>query len=139
MHDAIADGVIEMVAGAARELVLGDPGQLATDVGPVIDREAFENIQRHVARLGTSARDLLPGMPVPASPAHLVAPRLFEVNAVADVTQEIFGPVLQVLRWSGDPAVVIDQINALGYGLTLGIQSRIDSRAEALAARAHVG
>ena len=70
---------------------------------------------------------------------HLVAPRIFEVASIADVSQEIFGPVLQVVRWSGDPAAVIDQINLLGYGLTLGIQTRIDSRAQALAARARVG
>ena len=58
---------------------------------------------------------------------------------IADVKQEIFGPVLHVVRWSGDPQAVIDQINALGYGLTLGIQTRIDSRAQALAAQAHIG
>ncbi len=139
VHSSIADGVIAMVAGAARELALGDPGRLATDVGPVIDREAFENIQRQVRRLETSARDHLPPSPVPDTPAHLVAPRLFEVGSVAEVTQEIFGPVLQVLRWHGNPEAVIDQINALGYGLTLGLQTRIDSRAQALAAHAHVG
>ena len=54
-------------------------------------------------------------------------------------SQEIFGPVLHILRWSGDPIAVIDQINALGYGLTIGIQTRIDSRAQAMAHRAHVG
>jgi predicted metal-dependent hydrolase len=67
---------------------------------------------------------------------HLMAPQMFEVNAIADVQQEIFGPVLQVVRWGGDPMAVIEQINALGYGLTLGIQTRIDSRAQALAAAA---
>ncbi len=139
VHEAIADGVIEMIAGAARELALGDPGRLATDVGPVIDREAFENIQRHVKRLEGSARDHLPPAPLPDTPANLIAPRLFEVSAVADVAQEIFGPVLHVVRWRGEPEAVIDQINALGYGLTLGLQTRIDSRAEALAARAHIG
>jgi len=58
---------------------------------------------------------------------------------VADVAEEVFGPVLQVVRWSGDPAAMIDQINRLGYGLTLGIQTRIDSRAQALARQAQVG
>jgi len=139
VHDAIADGVIDMIRGAARELVVGDPAQLATDVGPVIDREAFDNIARHVARLERQARDLLPASAVPQTPQHLVPPRMFEVKAVADMTQEIFGPVLHVLRWSGEPEAVIDAINALGYGLTLGIQTRIDSRAQALAARAHTG
>ncbi|EGI76700.1 L-glutamate gamma-semialdehyde dehydrogenase [Hylemonella gracilis] len=148
VHEAIADGVIEMVAGAARELVVGDPSQLSTDLGPVIDREAFESLQRHLQRLERSARDHLPPLPAapPAMPAdlapvlaHLQAPRLFEVASIAEVRQEIFGPVLQVVRWRGDPEAVIDQINALGYGLTLGLQTRIDGRAEALAARAHVG
>lgn len=161
VHEAIADGVIEMVAGAARELVVGDPGQLSTDLGPVIDREAFDTIQGHLTRLEASARDHLPpqasrpaGVPTPEptasaastastasvpGPANLLAPRLFEVAAIADVRREIFGPVLQVLRWRGEPEAVIDQINALGYGLTLGLQTRIDSRAEALAARAQVG
>jgi RHH-type proline utilization regulon transcriptional repressor/proline dehydrogenase/delta 1-pyrroline-5-carboxylate dehydrogenase len=69
----------------------------------------------------------------------LIAPHAFEVKAIADMQQEIFGPVLHIVRWYGDPAAVIEQINALGYGLTIGIQSRIDSRAQALARAAHVG
>ena len=71
--------------------------------------------------------------------ANLVAPHAFEVSSIAAVKAEIFGPVLQVVRWDGNPEDVIAQINALGYGLTLGIQTRIDSRAQALAAAAHVG
>ena len=139
VHEAVADAVIEMIQGAARELVAGDPSRLATDLGPVIDGEAFDNIQRHVNRLRGSAKALLPD----AAPAHplpnLVAPQMFEVGSISEVTQEIFGPVLQVVRWGGDPMDVIRQINALGYGLTLGIQTRIDSRAQALAAAARVG
>ncbi|WP_234264396.1 L-glutamate gamma-semialdehyde dehydrogenase [Hydrogenophaga sp. NFH-34] len=139
VHEAIADGVIEMIQGAAKELVAGDPSQLATDLGPVIDAEAFDNIQRHLLRLHGSAQALLPSTDaVPVLP-NLVAPQMFEVNAIADVTAEIFGPVLQVVRWRGEPMDVIRQINALGYGLTLGIQTRIDSRAQALAAAARVG
>ena len=64
---------------------------------------------------------------------------MFEVASISEVKTEIFGPVLQLVRWRGDPAAVIAEINALGYGLTLGIQTRIDSRAEALAAAAQVG
>jgi RHH-type proline utilization regulon transcriptional repressor/proline dehydrogenase/delta 1-pyrroline-5-carboxylate dehydrogenase len=70
---------------------------------------------------------------------HFIPPQAFEVKSIADVKQEIFGPVLHIVRWGGDPQTVIDQVNALGYGLTLGIQTRIDSRALAMAARAHVG
>jgi RHH-type proline utilization regulon transcriptional repressor/proline dehydrogenase/delta 1-pyrroline-5-carboxylate dehydrogenase len=71
--------------------------------------------------------------------AHLIPPQAFEVSAIADLKQEIFGPVLHIVRWSGDPQAVIDQINALGYGLTIGIQTRIDSRAQSLARAVHVG
>jgi len=166
VHESIADGVIEMIQGAARELVAGDPADLATDVGPVIDAEAFEGIQRHIARLQSEAKELVgtgtaarfaqvkeePAKragdteqnALPSSfGANLIVPHAFEVARIADVKAEIFGPVLQVVRWgsgeSSAPQDVIHQINALGYGLTLGIQTRIDSRAQALAAAAHVG
>jgi RHH-type proline utilization regulon transcriptional repressor/proline dehydrogenase/delta 1-pyrroline-5-carboxylate dehydrogenase len=136
VHEGIADAVIGMLQGAARELVVGDPALLSTDVGPVIDREAYEGIVKHLERLRASA--WIPGQARDDGPCF-IPPQIVEVAAIADVTQEIFGPVLHVVRWGGDPAAVIDQINALGYGLTLGIQTRIDSRAQALAARAHVG
>ncbi len=137
VHEGIADGVIDMIRGAAQELVTGDPALLATDVGPVIDGEAREGIQRHLQRLAGSATCLHAGQ----SPdtGHFIAPHMFEISRIADLRAEIFGPVLHVVRWSGDPQRVVDDINALGYGLTLGIQTRIDSRAQALAARAHVG
>jgi RHH-type transcriptional regulator, proline utilization regulon repressor / proline dehydrogenase / delta 1-pyrroline-5-carboxylate dehydrogenase len=143
VHSAIADGVIEMLQGAAELLVAGNPADLATDLGPVIDREAFDNIQRHIERLKNTSKVLLaPANKAPEAPefiANMVPPHAFEVGSIADVSAEIFGPVLQVVRWDGDPADVIAQINALGYGLTLGIQTRIDSRAQALAGAAHVG
>ena len=139
VHEAIADGVIEMIQGAAKELVAGDPSQLSTDLGPVIDAEAFDHIQRHIARLRGSAKALLPEAPAEPAMPNLIQSQMFEVGSIAEVTQEIFGPVLQVVRWGGDPLEVIRQINALGYGLTLGIQTRIDSRAQALAAAARVG
>lgn len=139
VHEGIADGVIEMIEGAARELVTGDPADLATDVGPVIDREAFDGISRHLQRLHSEAKALVVQDPWAQGAMHFIAPQAFEISRIADVQQEIFGPVLHIVRWRGDPQAVIDEINALGYGLTLGIQTRIDSRAQALAARAHVG
>ena len=143
VHEAIADGVIEMIAGAAQELVAGNPADLATDVGPVIDREAFDGIQKHLERLNSEGKPLLvrshPSSVAMNKIANLVLPAAYEVPSIASVKHEIFGPVLHIVRWSGAPEDVIDQINALGYGLTLGIQTRIDSRAQALAARAHVG
>nr|WP_315225673.1 L-glutamate gamma-semialdehyde dehydrogenase [uncultured Albidiferax sp.] len=139
VHEAIADHVIEMVQGAAKELVLGNTAEWATDVGPVIDKEAFDGIQKHIQRLNTSAKPLLSLVPPAQAATNLIAPQAFELKQVADVAQEIFGPVLHIVRWSGDPQAVVEQINALGYGLTLGIQTRIDSRAHALAAAAHIG
>ena len=151
VHSAIADGVIAMLQGAAKELVAGNPAELTTDVGPVIDQEAFDNIQNHIQRLKLEAK-LIVGPMDSAGAAHksiastnagsvpnLIAPHAFEVKSIAAVKAEIFGPVLQVVRWDGNPEDVIAQINALGFGLTLGIQTRIDSRAQALAAAAHVG
>ena len=159
VHESIADRMIEMIQGAAKELVLGDTADLATDVGPVIDKEAYDNIQRHLQRLNHASKVLL-AQEIPAPSAtdsvantptgshtatipHLIAPAAFEVASLTHVKDEIFGPVLQIVRWGSgelkDAETVIDQINALGYGLTLGIQTRIDSRAQALAARAHVG
>ncbi|WP_411885619.1 L-glutamate gamma-semialdehyde dehydrogenase [Polaromonas sp. YR568] len=147
VHEGIADHVIDMIKGAAQELVAGETAELATDVGPVIDAEAFDNIQKHLQRLNSSAKPLVTSAErkqAASGPlANLIAPAAFEVRSLADVKDEIFGPVLQVLRWGSgdlkDPQAVIAQINALGYGLTLGIQTRIDSRAQALAAAAHVG
>ena len=140
VHETIADHVIEMIQGAAQELVCGDPALLSTDVGPVIDAEAFDGIQKHLQRLRSESKPLLiASQPQPGSLANLIAPQAFEVRSIADLKTEIFGPVLHIMRWSGDPQQVIDQINALGYGLTLGIQTRIDSRALSLARSAHVG
>ena len=155
VHEEIADHVVTMLRGAMKELVVGDTASLATDVGPLIDQEAFDGIHTHVERLGGHpAGAALPrpdsgpsdgrGRAAPTAgvidrDSHTIGPHLFEVDSITAVKQEIFGPVLQVVRWSGDPAAVIEQINALGFGLTLGIQTRIDSRADALARQAHVG
>ncbi|HPH13039.1 MAG TPA: L-glutamate gamma-semialdehyde dehydrogenase [Burkholderiaceae bacterium] len=143
VHEQIADHVIEMIKGAAQELVAGDPSSFATDVGPVIDAEAFEGIQKHIQRLNLQSKALLTPFDIARvatqTIANMVSPQAFEVQAITDMQQEIFGPVLHIVRWSGDPQAVIDQINDLGYGLTIGIQTRIDSRAQALARAAHVG
>ena len=136
VHEQIADHVIDMIQGAARELTLGDTSDLATDLGPVIDAEASEGIQTHLKRLHAQARPLLPAASIAN---NRIAPQMFEVGSLDEVKNEIFGPVLQVYRWGGDPMAVLNAINGLGYGLTLGIQTRIDSRALALAAAARVG
>lgn len=128
LHEAIADSVLAMIRGAVATLVVGDPADWATDVGPLIDEDAARAVAPHLQRLGGEAPQ-----------GACVRPQVFEVGAIEDVRAELFAPVLQVVRWSGDPAAVIERINALGYGLTLGIQTRIDRRALSLAAQARVG
>ncbi|WP_374658807.1 L-glutamate gamma-semialdehyde dehydrogenase [Inhella sp.] len=139
VHESIAEGVIEMIQGALAELRVGDPAKLETDVGPLIDAEAYHGISRQVERLRVDARLLAEGRALDAGVANLLPPIAFEVKDIAELKTEIFGPVLHVLRWKGDPAAVIERINALGYGLTLGIQTRIDTRAEQLADAARIG
>ena len=140
VHETIADHVIEMIQGAAQELVCGDPASLTTDVGPVIDTEAFDGIRKHLARLMAESTSLLNAAKLASSSIkNLIPPHAFEVKSIAEVKAEIFGPVLHIMRWGGDAQRVIDDINSLGYGLTLGIQTRIDSRAQALARAAHIG
>jgi RHH-type proline utilization regulon transcriptional repressor/proline dehydrogenase/delta 1-pyrroline-5-carboxylate dehydrogenase len=138
LHESTADAVIAMLAGAMAELRVGDAAELATDVGPLIDAEAHANIARHVERLLRSARLVAATPRGAAGPTHQV-PIAFEIERIADLKDEVFGPVLHLVRWSGDVDAVVDQINALGYGLTLGVQTRIDSRALRIAERARVG
>jgi RHH-type proline utilization regulon transcriptional repressor/proline dehydrogenase/delta 1-pyrroline-5-carboxylate dehydrogenase len=139
VHDGIATHLIEMLAGAMAELRVGAPEELATDVGPVIDAEAHANLVRHVRRLEREAR-LVARTPLPERCAHThIAPVAFEIDALDSMREEVFGPVLHVVRWSGEVDALVARINALGYGLTLGIQTRIDSRALRIAERAAVG
>jgi len=139
LHESIAQAVIDMLAGAMAQLRVGDADVLATDVGPLIDHQAHARIAKHVVRLEREAT-LLARSPLPAdAPRDAVAPVMFEIAHVSDLREEIFGPVLHVVRWRGEVDAVVSEINALGYGLTLGIQTRIDSRAERIAACARVG
>ncbi|HEY0817959.1 MAG TPA: L-glutamate gamma-semialdehyde dehydrogenase [Rhizobacter sp.] len=139
VHESVADTVIAMLHGAMAELALGDPARLDTDVGPVIDDEAFEGLQRHIARLRREATPIAETPQRNSSVPRLVAPIAFELPRIADVKEEIFGPVLHLVRWRGDPQAVLAEINALGYGLTLGLQTRIDGRARQLADAARIG
>ena len=138
VQDAIADGVIEMLRGALQQLWVGRPAELATDVGPVIDDEAFQGISQHVERLKREAK-LIAQAPVHDAMPRQILPLAFELAGIEQLGAEIFGPVLHVVRFSEDVDRVIERINALGYGLTLGIQTRIDSRAQRLADKARIG
>jgi RHH-type transcriptional regulator, proline utilization regulon repressor / proline dehydrogenase / delta 1-pyrroline-5-carboxylate dehydrogenase len=139
VHEGIADGVIQMLRGALQELTVGDAADIATDVGPVIDAEAHANLTKHVQRLEREAT-LLGRAPMdPRFAATHIAPVAFELQRVEDLKEEVFGPVLHVVRWGGDVDALVQRINALRFGLTLGIQTRIDSRALRIAAAAKIG
>lgn len=139
VQEDIADGLLKMLAGAISLLRVGDPAELASDLGPVIDAEAAATLRRQIGDLEGRAR-LIARAPLPdGAHADAIAPVAYEIGALEDVREEIFGPVLQVLRWRGPVGALVEQINALGYGLTLGVQTRIDTRAQAIAEQAKVG
>ncbi|KAF1700528.1 bifunctional proline dehydrogenase/L-glutamate gamma-semialdehyde dehydrogenase PutA [Pseudoxanthomonas suwonensis] len=141
VQDDIADKVTAMLAGAMAELKVGDPALLSTDVGPVIDADALEMLEAHAARMEREARAIATA-PLDAALEHgtFFAPRAYELQSLSQLPREVFGPVLHVIRWKADQLdAVVDQVNATGYGLTLGIHSRIDETVERIVARAKVG
>ncbi len=141
VQDDIADKVMHMLAGAMDELVIGDPGLLSTDVGPVIDEDAKRNLETHAARMDKEAR-LIKMAPLPEAAAHgcFVAPRAYELKSLSQLDREVFGPILHVVRWKADNLDgVIADINGTGFGLTLGIHSRIDATIDHIAKHVRVG
>ena len=141
VQDDIADRIVDMIAGAARELVIGDPMDLATDVGPVIDADAKTALETHVARMAREAR-LVAETPMPKGlpQGHWFAPRAYEIDSLARLTGEVFGPVLHIVRYAaGRLDAVLDAIEATGFGLTLGVHSRIDRTVETIVNRLPVG
>jgi RHH-type proline utilization regulon transcriptional repressor/proline dehydrogenase/delta 1-pyrroline-5-carboxylate dehydrogenase len=139
VHEGIADTVLEMLTGALATLVVGDPADPATDVAPAIDASARSKLEAQIAALAGRGRLIAQATPPPGLHGNYVAPCIYEVASVASADEEIFGPVLQVFRWSGEVDALVDSINALGFGLTLGVQTRLDGRAERIAECARVG
>ncbi len=137
----VAPRIIDLLRGAMAELAVGDPSLLATDVGPVIDEEARSQLARHAERMQRAGK-LLYETTLPAGTEHgtYFAPRAFELESLEPLQREVFGPILHVIRYAADRLdAVIDTINATGYGLTLGIHSRIDETVAHIHARARVG
>jgi RHH-type proline utilization regulon transcriptional repressor/proline dehydrogenase/delta 1-pyrroline-5-carboxylate dehydrogenase len=139
LQDDSADDVLRLLRGWMDELVIGDPALLSTDVGPVIERTAHAMLSQYVE----SQRPALLHQ-CALTPAHtrgwFFPPTVLQIGAVTALTDEVFGPVLHVVRYRAEHATeVIDAINASGYGLTLGVHTRIDSFARMVAARARVG
>ncbi|MCP3386064.1 bifunctional proline dehydrogenase/L-glutamate gamma-semialdehyde dehydrogenase PutA [Bradyrhizobium sp. CCGUVB4N] len=137
VQEDVADRIIEMIAGAARELKIGDPADVATHVGPVIDAEAKQRLDAHIARMKKEARLHFAGH---APEGCFVAPHIFELKNASQLTEEVFGPILHVVRYRAETLErVLQAIERTGYGLTLGVHSRIDDTVEAIIDRVQVG
>jgi RHH-type proline utilization regulon transcriptional repressor/proline dehydrogenase/delta 1-pyrroline-5-carboxylate dehydrogenase len=141
VQDDIADKVIAMLKGAMDELVVGDPALLSTDVGPVIDVPSCDSLNEHAARMDREAKLINIAKLSPGSEnGTFFLPRAYEIPSIKLLTHEVFGPALHVVRWKSDELDdVIDAINGTGFGLTLGVHSRIDATIEHIAKWAKVG
>ena len=138
VQDDVADRMIDMIAGAARELTVGDPRDPATQVGPVIDAEAKQRLDAHITQMKSTARVHFAG-DAPSS-GNFVAPHIFELESADQLTEEVFGPILHVVRYkAADFEHVLQSIASSGYGLTLGVHSRIDDAVETVVERLAVG
>lgn len=138
VQDDVADRMIEMIAGNARELKIADPREISTHVGPVIDREAKDKLDTHIEAMKASAKVHYAGE-APATGTY-VAPHIFELKRPHDLAQEVFGPVLHVVRYkAGRLNEIIEAIESTGYGLTLGVHSRIDATVERVVRALSVG
>ncbi len=141
LQEDIADSTLAMIRGGFEALVIGDPGRVETDVGPVIDAEAKAALDKHVAAMKKAGCPLWRReLPKGVKGGTFVAPTIIEIGSIHELTQENFGPVLHVVRWqAGNLAGVIDESNSTGFGLTLGLHSRIDSVRHFVEAHARVG
>ncbi|MFC5477502.1 trifunctional transcriptional regulator/proline dehydrogenase/L-glutamate gamma-semialdehyde dehydrogenase [Massilia suwonensis] len=142
LQEDIADKTIRMLKGALQELRVGSPDRLATDIGPVIDLEAQRNLLAHIERTKATAKQHF-ALELPAAvtaQGTFVPPTVLEIGSLAELKHEVFGPVLHIVRYRrADLNKVVEQINATGYGLTLGVHSRIDETIDFITTRAHVG
>ncbi|HEY8161351.1 MAG TPA: bifunctional proline dehydrogenase/L-glutamate gamma-semialdehyde dehydrogenase PutA [Methylocystis sp.] len=138
LQEEIAPDAIEMLIGAVRELRVGDPRDIGAHLGPVIDSEAKEKLDRYLADQKAAGRALYAGE-APSNGTY-VAPHIIRLDRVSDLREEIFGPVLHVMTWRSDGFdALLTEIEASGYGLTFGLETRIEERIHSLAARAPAG
>jgi RHH-type proline utilization regulon transcriptional repressor/proline dehydrogenase/delta 1-pyrroline-5-carboxylate dehydrogenase len=141
VQDDVADQMVAMIAGAMEALCVGDPAKVSTDLGPVIDDAAKKQLDDHVAWLDQNARKICRlDLAEQTARGSFVAPAFYEITSLSQLNRENFGPILHLVRFpSGGIAEVVEAINATGYGLTLGLQSRIDTTREYVEANARVG
>ena len=141
VQEDIADKVIAMVSGAMAELRIGDPSQYSTDIGPVIDEKAQTMLNQHKSLMARDAVTIM-DLPLPdyCKNGTFVSPAAYEIKSISVLSREVFGPILHVVRFAGNRLdLVCDEINAKGFGLTLGLHSRIESVARSVRSRAKVG
>lgn len=132
VQEDIADNMIRMIKGAMAELHVGDPQFLGTDVGPVIDTRALTALQNHADYMVDNGKLIYQcDMSTSAEKGHFFAPRLYEIDSIDVLKQEVFGPCVHVVRFkASEIESVIDKVNSTGFGLTMGIHTRIERRAE---------
>ncbi|MGI9406167.1 MAG: bifunctional proline dehydrogenase/L-glutamate gamma-semialdehyde dehydrogenase PutA, partial [Hyphomicrobiaceae bacterium] len=141
LQEDIADRVLTMLTGAMEELRIGDPWQDATDIGPVIDETAENVLISHKLKMRKEGSEVL-DLPLPSACRRgtFVSPALYEIDTISQLKREVFGPIVHVIRYrSGDLESICDEINGSGYGLTLGIHTRIQSTVERIVSRVRVG
>jgi RHH-type proline utilization regulon transcriptional repressor/proline dehydrogenase/delta 1-pyrroline-5-carboxylate dehydrogenase len=139
LQEEIADSVNEMLIGALQELSVGDPAFLATDIGPVIDKKALANLQAHAEDMQHNGT-LLYECKVPANKGTFFAPKLYEIADISVLKREVFGPCVHIVRFKGDDLEkTVEKINDTGFGLTMGIHTRIDARAMELVKLSRAG
>ncbi|MFD2189272.1 bifunctional proline dehydrogenase/L-glutamate gamma-semialdehyde dehydrogenase PutA [Pistricoccus aurantiacus] len=142
LQEDVADRIIAILKGAMAELRVGDPRELGTDVGPVIDAEAKENLDAHIETLKKADRLIAQTSldPTLTSDGTFVAPTAFAIDSISDLKHEQFGPILHIVRYKAEEIdKVIETINATGYGLTFGVHSRNESYAESIAKKIRAG
>ncbi|MCW5588592.1 MAG: bifunctional proline dehydrogenase/L-glutamate gamma-semialdehyde dehydrogenase PutA [Legionellales bacterium] len=141
LQQEIADKVIHMLQGAMAELVVGDPSFYRTDIGPVIDKAALNNLQNHLANIQQHAK-LIYQTPLhrELTAGYFFAPTIVEINSISELTHEVFGPFLHIIRFDHrNLDNIIAEINQTGFGLTFGVQSRIYHAVNYLSQRVHAG
>ena len=143
VQEDVADKMVNIIKGAMDELVVGKPTQLTTDIGPVIDAEAQQNLLAHINRMKGVAKayhEVKTAADVDSNNSTFVRPILFELNNLNELQREVFGPVLHVVRYrASELDQLIDQINAKGYALTSGVHSRIEGTVDHIRDRIEAG
>jgi RHH-type proline utilization regulon transcriptional repressor/proline dehydrogenase/delta 1-pyrroline-5-carboxylate dehydrogenase len=141
LQSDIADKVLKLLSGAVDELKIGDPMKLDTDIGPVIDADALSMLEAHAARMSREARTIVEAtLSNETGDGYFFAPRAYEIESIGALEREVFGPILHVVRYQASHLdKVLEAINQTGYGLTLGVHTRIQETADFVRSRARVG